>query len=77
MITGEFDIVGVYMHPLVVGAAIAIMITQLLTLLLSKLNLYRFVWHRGLFDTAMLIVVWGIITGYISVAGNPMAFFRL
>ncbi|AEI38526.1 MAG: DUF1656 domain-containing protein [Zymomonas mobilis subsp. pomaceae] len=77
MITGEFDVVGVYMHPLVVGAAISILITQLISVILSKLNLYRFVWHRGLFDTALLIVIWGMITGYISVAGNPVAFFRL
>jgi hypothetical protein len=57
--TGEIDIYGVFVTPLVLWLVIALPIAAILRRLLSRLGVYRFVWHRPLFDLALTVIVLG------------------
>lgn len=57
--SGEMAIDGVYLPTLLVLAVIAILPTFLVRRLILHWDLYRFVWHRALFDIALYIVVLG------------------
>lgn len=57
--TPELNLSGVYIHPLLVAAVLAFVAGRLIELLLARARLYRFIWHRGLFDVAMSLVLWG------------------
>lgn len=57
--TGEIDLYGVLFPPLLVWLAIALPISALLRFGLSRAGIYRFVWHRPLFDLAILVIVLG------------------
>lgn len=57
--TPELNLCGVYIHPLLVAAVLAFVAGRMIELLLAKARLYRFIWHRGLFDVAMSLVLWG------------------
>ena len=54
---GEFDVDGVFVPSLLVAAVIAFCLTSVVGLSLRRLHLYRFVWHAGLFDVALYIVM--------------------
>lgn len=58
----EVDIGGVFLPALLLTAIGAFVATLIAKRLLRSLNLYRFVWHAGLFDTAMFLVLWWLIT---------------
>ena len=55
----ELDIFGIYVHPLLVAAILAFLAARLIELILQRLGAYRWVWHRGLFDVAVTIILWG------------------
>jgi len=55
---GEFDIGGVFTPTLLVWAALAFALGIPVRRVLTRLGVYRFVWHRGLFDIALLILLW-------------------
>lgn len=55
----ELDLFGVYVHPLLAAAILAFVTARLVELILQKLGAYRWVWHRGLFDVALTIILWG------------------
>jgi hypothetical protein len=55
----ELDLFGVYVHPLIAAAICAFVAARLVELILQKLGAYRWVWHRGLFDVALTIILWG------------------
>jgi hypothetical protein len=57
-VTGEVDLAGVYVHPLLIAAMLAFVAAEALSWLLGRLRLYRFVWHRGLFDVALTLILW-------------------
>jgi hypothetical protein len=57
--TPELNLSGVYIHPLLLAAVLAFVAGRVIELLLAKARLYRFIWHRGLFDVAMSLVLWG------------------
>jgi protein AaeX len=59
---GEVDIAGVFLPALLLTAIAAFVVTLLAKRLLRSLNAYRFVWHAGLFDTALFVVVWWLVT---------------
>jgi hypothetical protein len=65
--TGEVDIYGVLLPPLLVWLGIALVLAAGARRLFARLNLYRFVWHRPLFDLAVLV----IITGCVAAVMNP------
>ncbi|MDV6330759.1 DUF1656 domain-containing protein [Asticcacaulis sp. 201] len=57
--TEELNIAGVYIHPLLAAAIMAFIAARLLEWGLQVLGVYRWVWHRGLFDIALTIILWG------------------
>lgn len=61
-VIGEFDIYGVYFPALAVLAAIAFVLQLAITRLLDTCGVYRFVWHRALFDPAMYVILLGVVT---------------
>jgi hypothetical protein len=55
---GEMDIAGVFIPRFLLTAIIGLACTQLLRAVLRPAGFYRFVWHAGLFDVAMFVVLW-------------------
>lgn len=55
----EIDIYGVLVPPMLVWFGIALLVTGLVRWAMGRLGLYRFVWHKPLFDLALLIVALG------------------
>ena len=60
--TGEFDIYGVYFPAFAVFAATALLLQVVIKRLLDACDFYRLVWHRALFDLAMYVILFGIVT---------------
>jgi hypothetical protein len=54
---GELNIGGVFVPGLLVAALIAFGLTSVVWWSLRRLHLYRFVWHAGLFDVALYVVM--------------------
>ncbi len=59
--TGEVDLHGVLVAPLLIWLIIAYALSQVIRRLLDRIGFYRFVWHRALFDTALLVILTGLI----------------
>jgi hypothetical protein len=59
---GEFDVGGVFVPALVLWGMIAIGVNLVLRRVLSVFGFYRLVWHRGLFDLALLVILWALVT---------------
>lgn len=56
--TGEISIHGVFIHPLLLAAIFAFVAAEVIGWALARIGFYRFVWHRGLFDVALTILLW-------------------
>ena len=56
---GEINLVGVFLPTLLVLAGVAFGLKELCCRLLLRLDAYRFVWHRPLFDTALYVLLLG------------------
>lgn len=54
---GETDFHGVFIPTLLVLGIGAFFITLVLRMILRRIHFYRFVWHAGLFDTALYVVI--------------------
>jgi Protein of unknown function (DUF1656) len=54
---GEHDIGGVFVPSLLIAAVIAFCLMSGIRWSLRRLRLYRFVWHAGLFDVALFVVI--------------------
>ena len=63
---GEINIYGVLFPPLLIWFAFALVMSTFIRRGISELGLYRFIWHRPLFDICLLI----ILTGLINLAAN-------
>lgn len=61
-VIGEFDVYGVYFPIFVVFAGVAFLLQLVLKRLFDRLNVYRFVWHRPLFDLAVYVILLGVVT---------------
>ncbi len=55
---GEVDIGGVFAPTLMLWAAVALALSIPVRRLLSWIGFYRMVWHRGLFDIALVVLLW-------------------
>ena len=55
---GEMDIGGVFVPRVLLTMIVALVLNLLLRAGLRTAGAYRFVWHAGLFDTAMFVVLW-------------------
>ncbi|RDE06415.1 DUF1656 domain-containing protein [Sphingomonas aracearum] len=69
---GDTDLAGVYVHPLLIAAVLAFVAAEAIAWALGRLRLYRFVWHRGLFDVALTILLWAGFAVLLN-GGDPAA----
>jgi hypothetical protein len=60
----EFDIYGVFVPALLVYAIIALLLELLLRRVLNAIGFYRFVWHRPLFDLALVVILFGAVVAF-------------
>ena len=58
----DFAFGGVYIANAPVTATLALVLALLLHRLLLRTRFYRLVWHPILFDTALFLVIWALIT---------------
>lgn len=58
---GEIDLYGVFIPSLLAWAIIGFIASLLVRRVLAKLGLYKYVWHRPLFDIALVIVLVGAV----------------
>ena len=64
---GEVDAFGIFLPIALVTGAGAFIAVFVLRRMLRAVNAYTFVWHAGLFDVAMFVVLWWLLA---SVAGT-------
>ncbi|MGI4813568.1 MAG: DUF1656 domain-containing protein [Janthinobacterium lividum] len=57
---GEVDIYGVYLPTLLVLMLLSYGISVPMRKLLGRTGLYRFVWHRALFDLSLYVILLGL-----------------
>jgi hypothetical protein len=57
--TGELDLYGVFVPPLLLWALLALALSAGLRRGLARLGFYRLVWHRPLFDLALFVILLG------------------
>jgi hypothetical protein len=55
--SGEIDIYGVYVPNLLALALATLLVSLVVRRVLAWFGLYGFVWHRGLFDVALYVVL--------------------
>jgi len=59
---GEASIHGVFVPWLLILALASFVATQLVRRVLRRLGFYRVVWHAGLFDVALFVIVLWLLT---------------
>jgi hypothetical protein len=59
---GEVDIFGVLFPPLLIWVGVALLLSAALRRGLAWLGVYRFVWHRPLFDLCLLVILTGLVS---------------
>lgn len=59
---GEVDIYGVYFPAFIVFAGVAFLLQLAVNRLFNSFGVYRFVWHRPLFDLAIYVILLGVVT---------------
>jgi Protein of unknown function (DUF1656) len=62
----DVELVGFYVSPLLLWAGAALVPFALLRWLLDRYGLYRFVWHRSLFNLALYV----LLVGGATLVGN-------
>jgi hypothetical protein len=67
---GEIDLYGVFIPSLLAWAVIGFIMSLFVRRLLAKLGFYKYVWHRPLFDIALVIVLVGAV---VSIANKIFA----
>ncbi|SAL20493.1 Protein of unknown function [Burkholderia sp. D7] len=58
---GEIDIYGVYLPAVLVLMLVSYLFCLIVTRVFARVGLYRFVWHRSIFDLAIYVIVLGIV----------------
>jgi protein AaeX len=67
-VSGEIDAFGVFMPIALVTGVSAFIAVFVLRRMLRLVNAYAFIWHAGLFDVAMFVVLWWL---FACAAGTP------
>ncbi len=57
--THEIDVYGVFLPDLLVWFVVAFLISVPVRRVLGAVGFYRLVWHRALFDVALLVILLG------------------
>jgi len=60
----DFDIYGVYVPRLLVLMLLALVLIIALRRALAWIGAYSLVWHRGLFDLALFVLVLGAVSSF-------------
>jgi hypothetical protein len=60
--TYDLTILGIYIHPLIVTAVIALALSEGISWSLKKLGAYPYIWNPGLFDVSVAFILWTIIS---------------
>jgi len=55
----EIDLYGMLISPILLWMNIAFIVTGVLCHLIGRFGLYRFIWHKPLFDLALMVIVTG------------------
>jgi hypothetical protein len=58
---GEIDIYGVYLPAVLVLMLVSYLFCLIVTRVFARVGLYRFIWHRSIFDLAIYVIVLGIV----------------
>ncbi|OXC79942.1 DUF1656 domain-containing protein [Caballeronia sordidicola] len=58
---GEVDIYGVFLPAVLVLMLVSYLFCLVVTRVFARVGLYRFVWHRSIFDLAIYVIVLGIV----------------
>lgn len=58
----EVNLYGVYLPGLLVLIVVAYLVGVIVQQVLSRLGLYRYIWHRPLFDFALYVVLLGAVS---------------
>jgi hypothetical protein len=58
---GEIDIFGVFVPAILVLMLIAYLIGIVLRMALTRVGIYRYVWHRSIFDLSLYVLVLGLV----------------
>lgn len=58
---GEINIYGVFFPPLLILIGVALVVSVFVRRLFSAAGLYRYVWHKPLFDFCLLVILTGLI----------------
>jgi protein AaeX len=64
--TGELNIQGVYIPALLLLVIMAAIIGMAVQRVLMVLGAYRWIWHRGLFDLALTLIICLLLVSALS-----------
>ena len=56
---GDFNLFGVFVPRILILALVAYVLNLVLRRVLARLGVYRLIWHPGLFDLALFVLVLG------------------
>jgi hypothetical protein len=60
-VAGEVEVSGIFIPVALVAGVLAFIASLVLRRILRAVNAYAFIWHAGLFDVAMFVVLWGLV----------------
>jgi protein AaeX len=58
---GEFEVGGVFIPIALATGVVGFLLSLLVRRVLRAAGAYRLIWHAGLFDVAMFVLLWAII----------------
>ncbi|HVJ76753.1 MAG TPA: DUF1656 domain-containing protein [Hyphomicrobium sp.] len=58
---GELDIYGVFIPALLAWAILGFVASIFVRRVLAKIGFYKYIWHRPLFDIALVVVLIGVV----------------
>ena len=58
---GELDIYGIFIPALLAWAILGFVASIFVRRMLAKIGFYKYVWHRPLFDIALVVVMIGVV----------------
>ena len=61
---GEFDFYGVFLPELLVWMLVTYGVQIVVNKLFARVGVYRFVWHRSIFDLEIYVVLLGLVVSF-------------
>ncbi|MEX3931707.1 DUF1656 domain-containing protein [Paraburkholderia phymatum] len=58
---GEIDVLGVFVPAVLVLMLIAYLLNLAIRTVLARIGIYRFIWHRSIFDLGIYVLVLGLV----------------